>query len=112
MEYYIDIKTVKPNKEAFESYKRKLLRWVGYRLSIDRDAQLGTYIAIPYNPYHPTPYLDGMNFGQCMDSEHDILVQENFWNLLGGDNTTYIELLEIFRQVGDELRDRLNERLR
>lgn len=109
-EYYIDIKTVKPNKEAFHSFKRKLLRWAGYRFSMNRDAQIGTYIAIPYNPYHPTSYLDGMRFGKCMDAHHDILAQEQFWNLVGGENTTYTELLNIFQEIGQELSQQIQER--
>ncbi|HHK5559598.1 hypothetical protein CN975_16480 [Bacillus cereus] len=108
-EFYIDIKTVKPNKENFQSFKRKLLRWVGYRLSVNPSAKLVTAIAIPYNPFHPTPYSQGMRHGQSLDANYDILVQEQFWNLVGGSDTTYIELLEIFTSVGNELRNQVEE---
>lgn len=107
-EFYIDIKTVKPNKENFESFKRKLLRWVGYRLSTNRDAQLVTAIAVPYNPFHPRPYAQSMRHGKSLDGTNDILVQEQFWNLIGGSDTTYDELLDIFTQVGNNIRHQIN----
>ncbi|HEU4964380.1 MAG TPA: TdeIII family type II restriction endonuclease [Bacilli bacterium] len=109
-EFYIDIKTVKPNLGELESFKRKLLLWVGYRLSVDRDTQLTTCIAVPYNPFHPRPYLENLRggMGRVLDSEHDVLVQENFWNLVGGSNSTYDELLGVFEQVGRDIKSQLD----
>lgn len=103
-EYYIDIKTVKPNKEAFESHKRKLLRWAGYRFSTDVNANISTLLAIPYNPFHPEEYLTRMwGKAKCIDKKNDILVQEDFWNLVGGSDTTYDELIGIFKEIGNEI---------
>ena len=112
IEYYIDVKTVKPNKENFQSFKRKLLRWIGYRLSVERGANVHSCIAIPYNPYHPNPYLQSMRggVGKSLDGEYDILVQDGFWNLVGGNETTYIELLGIFEDVGREISQLIDER--
>lgn len=114
MEFYIDIKTVKPNLGELESFKRKLLIWVGLRLSIDRDAQVNTCIAVPYNPFYPAPYLANLRggMGRVLDANHDVLVQENFWNLVGGSVTTYEELLEIFAQAGRNVRNQLETRFR
>lgn len=109
-EFYIDIKTVKPNLGELESFKRKLLLWVGYRLSTDRKAKVNTCIAVPYNPFHPNSYLDNLRggMGKVLDAQNDILVQEVFWNLVGGSDSTYDELLDIFSQVGDDIRSRLD----
>ncbi|MFS0918557.1 TdeIII family type II restriction endonuclease [Brevibacillus sp. 179-C 1.1 NHS] len=110
-EYYIDVKTVKPNKGEFEYHKRKLLRWAGYRYSVDRQANVSTYLAIPYNPFHPEPYITKMwGKAKCMDANHDLLVQDDFWNLVGGSDTTYDNLLDIFRQVGRELSQLINSK--
>nr|WP_275983607.1 TdeIII family type II restriction endonuclease [Paenibacillus hamazuiensis] len=112
-EYYIDIKTVKPNKGEFEYHKRKLLRWAGYRYSVNRDANVSTFLAIPYNPFHPQPYTKKM-WGKvkCMDGNNDLLVQEDFWNLVGGSQSTYDDLIAIFKDVGDELSDVINSRFK
>ncbi|MCY0894654.1 MAG: TdeIII family type II restriction endonuclease [Acidibacillus sp.] len=108
-EFYIDIKTVKPNLGELESYKRKLLLWVGYRLSVERDAQVHTCIAIPYNPFHPKPYLKNLRggMGSVLDAKNDILVQQDFWNLVGGSESVYDELLEIFEEVGTNIRSQI-----
>jgi len=50
-EYYIEIKTAKPNIDVFAKSKEKLLQWVALRKK-----KVNTLIAIPYNPYHPEPY--------------------------------------------------------
>ncbi len=113
-EFYIDIKTVKPNKTELEGFKRKLLLWVGFRLSTDRNAKVHTSIALPYNPYHPKPYLSNLrgNMGKVLDPNHDILVQEDFWNLVGGANDTYDELMGILANVGWNIRDRIDTMFR
>lgn len=50
-EYYIEIKTAKPNIDVFVKSKQKLLEWVALRKK-----KVNTILAIPYNPYHPEPY--------------------------------------------------------
>ncbi|MGG5253360.1 TdeIII family type II restriction endonuclease [Neobacillus sp. SM06] len=110
-EYYIDVKTVKPNKGEFEYHKRKLLNWAAYRYSVDRKANVSTYLAIPYNPFYPAAYITSMwSKAKCMDPEHDLLVQEDFWNLVGGSVNTYHYLIEIFKEVGAELSETINSK--
>ena len=50
-EFYIEIKTAKPNIDVFNTSKQKLLEWVALRKK-----PIITFLAIPYNPYHPEPY--------------------------------------------------------
>ena len=78
-EAYFDITTVKPNKKEFEALKRKVLLWVALRLSTDNSARLGTYIAIPYNPYYPKPYTRWTK--GSLDPNGDIMVQERLLEL-------------------------------
>lgn len=65
-------------------------------------------IAIPYNPYEPEPYqrwtLQGL-----FDLENEIMVAEEFWNFLGGEET-YEQLLDVFETVGIELRPEIDVR--
>ena len=105
--YLFDLKTVKPNINEFKSYKRTLLEWTALILCQELDADVHTFIAIPYNPYEPKPYerwtLKGM-----LDINNELLVGEEFWNFLGGKNT-YNELLKCFEKAGIELRPILDE---
>ncbi|MBA7672821.1 hypothetical protein ES703_81008 [subsurface metagenome] len=108
IEYYFDLKTAKPNISDFRAYKRQLLEWVAIRGAQDNNAKVRTLIAIPYNPYEPKPYqrwtLQGL-----FDLENEIMVAEEFWNFLGGENT-YEQLLSVFETVGIELRPEIDAR--
>lgn len=100
-EFYFDVTSVKPNIKEFRTLKKKLLRWVALRLSVDRSANVNTALAIPYNPYHPQPYAR-WTAGNLFDAG-ELLVGADFWNFVAGADI-YEELLDIFREVGRELR--------
>jgi type II restriction enzyme len=105
--HLFDLKTVKPNISNFKDFKRTLLEWVAIYLSKHPDANIHSYIAIPYNPYEPKPYerwtLKGM-----LDLDNELKVAEEFWDFLGGDGA-YTELLKCFERVGIELRPEIDE---
>lgn len=107
-EYFIDITTVKNNLKSFEALKLKMIRWIGLKLSTNPHARFNTLIALPYNPYYPEPYLESRWNATILDGTNDILIQEEFWNFVGDDCNTYNELIEIFREVGQELEDEIN----
>src|SRR3989344_3130443 len=77
-EFYIEIKTAKPNIDVFNKSKQKLLEWVALRKK-----KVTTILAIPYNPYHPEPYSRFTMQG-FLDEEKELYVAEKFWELLGG----------------------------
>jgi len=104
-EYFFGITTVKPNKEGLEAHKLKLLRWMALRLSTDKNANFSVAIVVPYNPYYPKRYV---RFGSDMlFDENQLLVQEAFWDLIGGKGA-FQELLKIFREVGKELKPKID----
>ncbi|MBI3913181.1 MAG: TdeIII family type II restriction endonuclease [Chloroflexi bacterium] len=106
IEYYIDMKTAKPNAPQFVAFKRTLLEWVGIRGVVDPEVEIRTMLAIPYNPYEPEPYqrwtLQGL-----FDLKNEILVAVEFWDFLGGTGT-YEELLDVFEKVGIALRPEID----
>ncbi len=105
--HLFDLKTVKPNIGNFKDFKRTLLEWVAIYLLKYPDANVHSYIAIPYNPYEPKPYerwtLKGM-----LDLENELKVAKEFWDFLGGEGA-YEELLNCFERVGIELRPEIDE---
>jgi len=105
--HLFDLKTVKPNVGNFKDFKRTLLEWVAIYLLKHPDANIHSYIAIPYNPYEPKPYerwtLKGM-----LDLDNELKVAEEFWDFLGGEGS-YLELLDCFERVGIELRPEIDE---
>lgn len=99
-EYFFEIKTVKPNIDIFEKSKTKLLEWVARR----RKA-INVYLAFPYNPYHPQPYSRYTEVGM-MEHKADFLVGDEYWNFIGGEYT-FLDLLNVFDEVGKDYKDRL-----
>jgi len=107
-EYYLEIKTAKPNIDIFTRTKVKLLKWKVMRYSINQKNEVKTCICIPYNPQEPKPYsrwtLQGL-----YDLKNEVLVADEFWDFLGGEGT-YEELLDIFENTGIELRDEIDQK--
>lgn len=101
-EYYFDLKTAKPNVDEIVGFKRKMLEWVAIRGAINPQPKIYTGLAIPYNPYEPQSY-DRWTFQGMFDLPNEIKVAEEFWDFLGGKNA-YEELLQVFENVGIELR--------
>lgn len=105
--YLFDLKTAKPNISNFKDFKRTLLEWIAIFLFHQPNANVHSYIAIPYNPYEPKPYerwtLKGM-----LDLDHELKVAEEFWDFLGGEGA-YSELLNCFERVGIALRPEVDE---
>lgn len=105
--HLFDLKTAKPNISNFKDFKRTLLEWIAIFLSKNPNANVHSYIVIPYNPYEPKPYerwtLKGM-----LDLDNELKVAEEFWDFLGGEKA-YLKLLDCFEKVGIELRPEVDE---
>jgi len=108
-ENYFDITSAKPNMKEFVALKLKLLRWTALRLSQDKNVQVFTRLAIPYNPYHPEPYERWTLKGLYDLENGEVLVGEDFWNFVASDSI-YDELLDIFQKVGEELRTEIDRK--
>lgn len=112
-EYYVELKTAKPNIDQIIELKRKLLQWVANRAldtNAGRPKAIETFAALPYNPYEPEQY-QRWTFQGMLDVEHELKVAEEFWDFLGGKGT-YDDLLQVFENVGIELRDEIDHRFR
>jgi len=104
--FMFDLKTVKPNKGDFVSYKRNMLEWLAVYFFDNPKVKANTLISIPYNPYEPKPYIRWTMKGM-LDIKYEVMVAEEFWDFLGGDGT-YKDLLDCFERVGIELRDEID----
>ena len=104
-EHYIEIKTAKPNIDVFAKSKEKLLQLVALRKK-----KVNTLLAIPYNPYHPEPY-SRFTLQGYLDEDEELYVADKFWELLGGKGT-YKEVLDIFDEVGKELKDKIQKKIK
>jgi len=104
-EYYFEIKTSKPNIDVFEKSKTKLLEWIARKRK-----RVKVFLIFPYNPYHPKPYKRFTEVGM-MDPPNDLLVGNEYWNLIGGRNT-FPQLLDTFDEVGKVFKNKLKKKFR
>src|SRR3990167_5120702 len=105
--FMFDLKTVKPNKGNFISYKRNMLEWLAVYFFQNPKAKASTLISIPYNPYEPKPYIRWTMKGM-LDLKEEVKIAEEFWDFLAGKGT-YNNLLDCFEQAGIELRSEIDE---
>jgi len=105
VEYYFEIKTVKPNIDVFTKSKTKLLEWVARRGKVVR-----VFLAFPYNPYHPRPYERFTEQG-VLERGKEFLVGKEYWNFLGGEGT-FGELLALFDTVGKKFKKEIQQKIK
>ncbi len=105
--FLIDIKTAKPNAGGFKEFKRTLLEWIAAFLLENPELKVESFIAIPYNPYEPQKYNRWTMRGM-IDIENELKVAEEFWDFLGGKGA-FVSILDIFEQIGIELRAEIDE---
>ncbi len=102
-EYFVEIKSPKPNKDQTRRTKEKLLVFL---------ARGGRYyFALPYNPWGDDPSTYKWSFTWQFFSPDEVLIGRDFWDFIGGPGT-YVELLEVFEEVGKEARDIIAELFR
>ncbi len=104
--YLFDLKTAKPNAGGFKEFKRTLLEWIAATLANNPTADVQSLIAIPYNPYEPQPYNRWTMRGM-LDLPNELKVANEFWDFIGGEGA-YQDLLNIFEQIGIELRPEID----
>jgi len=105
--FMFDLKTVKPNKGDFISYKRNMLEWLAVYFYRHSTVKVNTLISIPYNPYEPEPYKRWTMKGM-LDLKEEVKVAEEFWDFLAGEGT-YIDLLDCFEKAGIDLQPEIDE---
>lgn len=108
-EMLFEIKSPKPNKgQCAEATQRLLLCH-----AIRRGAypKLQTYYAMAYNPWgrDRSKYSHGFAL-QYLDMDEQVLVGDEFWDILGGTGTGKA-LLRLYREVGQTWRGKLIEAL-
>ena len=105
VEQYFEIKTAKPKMDVVSKTKQKLLEWIARKRK-----SVKVILAIPYNPYHPKPYDRFTMKGFFIPGE-DVLVGEDYWDYLGGNNT-YEDLLSLFDKTGIEFKEKIQEKIK
>jgi Type II restriction endonuclease, TdeIII len=100
-EHYFEIKSAKPNKGQCIEMKQRLLT----ALAIRRHTSANPCWGVPYNPYGRGEYRHAYPLA-FFDFQNEVMLGEPFWNFVGGEGA-YDELLDVYREVGEEFAERL-----
>lgn len=107
-ENHIEIKTPKPNYDQGRASKRRILRILAARSTVDVRAFVGM-------PYNPNGYLGEYSWPTTkymLDMSADLKVGREFWNFVGSSTATYDELLDCFLEVANARKADLLDLLR
>lgn len=103
VETYISIKTVKPNIDQTEIVKKDMLLLKAHNKSYQ------TYFGLYYNPGGPKRVDYNWSVpSKVFDMIHDdcVLIGQEYWDFIC-EQGTYVALLDIFAEVGEETRKKL-----
>jgi len=97
-EFFFEMKSPNPNKGQCLEVTQRILR-IHLLRGKPRPAVNG-YFAMAYNPDGPTRENYQWSISRTyMPFEQAVIIGEEFWNIIGGP-TTFVELLEIYQEVG------------
>ena len=103
-EHFFEMKSPKANKGQCKEMKRQIMT----AAAIQQSERARAWWGIPYNPYGLGSFSHSFAL-PFFDFEHEVKIGPEFWNFVGGDDGTYEELLEIYREVGETFSERLRE---
>ena len=108
-EYFIEMKSPKPNKDQCLRMTQRIL--LIHALRNSPRSNVKSYMAMAYNPYGNS--RDDYRWSitrNYMPFDDSVLIGDEFWNIVGGP-TAYEELLEIYQVVGRAKRKYIVEAL-
>ena len=107
VEYFLEIKSPKPNKGQSKDTKRDLLKLQAtYQ-------KANVLLGLTFNPYgenrddYRNSYLP---YYFDLKNSKAVLIGAELWDFLGGEGT-YLELLSLFKEIGNDRKDEIEEKL-
>lgn len=106
-EFYIELKSVKPNKNEMRAAKQDLLNVLAIRQKVKNPDDVHVYLALPFNPYFSGQYRR-WTVTSFFEVGEDLMVGREFWDFVGGEGA-YEDLLGVFKEVGEEAMGLINK---
>lgn len=104
--YYLEMKGPDPNTTEVPGAKKRLMTEMAWAFYRKKYKKVDSLFAIYYNNTFPKPYKNPKVL-YYFDPDGGLLVSDSFWNFLGKSETTYTELLKIFREFGKKNKKRI-----
>lgn len=97
-EFYFEIKTPQPNKDICYKLTQRIL--MNHLIRGEARPHVQSYAAMAYNPYGNRREDYKWSVAKMyLPFEQATIIGEDFWHFIGGEGT-YLELLEIYAEVG------------
>lgn len=105
-EHFYSFKTVLPNLDQTAKAKQDCLTLKAISPSYN------TFFALPYNPYISRQEYKWSQANKVFNMRLDscVLIGEELWDHIGGEGT-YLQLLEIFEEVGNQFKPQIQQYL-
>jgi len=97
--YFFEIKTPQPNKGQCREVTKRLLTVVA--IAKGKPPLVNPFYAMAYNPYGTSKAYYKRSISNYLDLENEVVIQQEFWDILGGPGT-FEEVLDIYREVGKD----------
>lgn len=97
--YYLEMKGPDPNTTEVPGAKKRLLTELAWAYYDKKYKKVDALFAIYYNNKFPTPYKNPKVL-YYFDPNGGLIVHDKFWNFLGKNDSTFGELINIFREYG------------
>lgn len=94
---FVEIKTPRPNLDIAAESKKKLLYFLAMK-SRGGVAGAAAFLAFPYNPFVERKLYAHSFTKRIMDMENEVLMGEEFWNLIGGEGC-FKQVLDLIDEV-------------
>lgn len=104
--YYLEMKGPDPNTTEVPGAKKRLLTEMAWAYYTKKYIQVDALFAIYYNNKFPAPYKNPKVL-YYFDPAGGFIVHDTFWNFLGKNEATFIELVNIFREYGKKNKKRI-----
>lgn len=102
----IELKSVRPNAGEMGGEKQKILQAKAALYNEFQDKKIKYYIGFPFDPTSDSPtghdkvrFLDSLIDGSKYFALDEVLLANELWDLLSGDNSTMEQILEIINAI-------------
>lgn len=99
--YYLEMKGPDPNTTEVPGAKKRLLAEMAWALYEKKYLNVDAFFAIYYNNKFPKPYKNPKVL-YYFDPDGGLIIHDIFWNFLGKNESTFDELVDVFREYGEK----------
>lgn len=104
--YFLEMKGPDPNTTEVPGAKKRLLVAIAWYYYNNKSKKIDAKLAVYYNNKYPRVYKNP-KVHYYFNPDGGIIIQDDFWNFIGKNKMTYIELTNLFEKYGKANKKRI-----